>query len=53
MRMGIGWRAAIGTVVMMLMWPAAQTIAEEGTPAMTGGGIARPSVEELAIPGEP
>ena len=53
MRMGIGWRAAIGTVVMMLMWPAAQTIAEEGTPAMTGGGIARPSVEELAIPVEP
>jgi len=53
MRMGIGWRAAIGTVVMMLMWPAAQTIAEEGTPAMTGGGIARPSVEELAVPSEP
>jgi hypothetical protein len=53
MRMGIGWRVAIGAVVMMLMWPAAQTIAEEATPAMTGGGIARPSVEELAIPDEP
>jgi Transglycosylase SLT domain/SPOR domain len=52
MRMGIGWRAAIGTVVMMLMWPIAQTIAEEAAPAMTGGGIARPSVEELAIPNE-
>ena len=53
MRMGIGWRAAIGMVLMMLMWPSAQTIAEEATPAMTGGGIARPSVEELAIPSEP
>lgn len=53
MRMGIGWRGAIGIVVMMLMWPAAQTIAEEGTPAMTGGEIARPSVEEPAVPTEP
>jgi hypothetical protein len=51
--MGIGWRATIGTVVVMLMWPFAQVAAEEATPAMTGGGIARPSVEELAIPSEP
>ena len=53
MRMGIGRRAAIGTVVMMLMWPAAGMAAEETAPAMTGGGIARPSVEELAVPSEP
>jgi Transglycosylase SLT domain/SPOR domain len=53
MRMGIGWRAAIGTVVVMLMWPATPVAADETTPAMTGGGIARPSVEELAIPNEP
>jgi hypothetical protein len=53
MRMGIGWRAAIGTVVVMLMWPAAQVAAEEATPERTGGGIARPSVEELAVPNEP
>jgi Transglycosylase SLT domain/SPOR domain len=53
MRMGIGWRASIGTVVMMLMWPAAQTTAEEAAPAMTGGGITQPSVEELAVPSEP
>jgi hypothetical protein len=45
MHTGIGWRAAIGTVVMMLMWPAAQVAAEEAAPAMTGGGVARPSVE--------
>ncbi|WP_249780533.1 lytic transglycosylase domain-containing protein [Bradyrhizobium sp. dw_411] len=51
--MGIAWRTAIGAVVMMLMWPAAQTIAEEATPERTGGGIARPSVEELAVPSEP
>jgi Transglycosylase SLT domain/SPOR domain len=53
MRMDIGWRAAIGTVVVMLMWPAGQVAADETTPAMTGGGIARPSVEELAVPNEP
>jgi Transglycosylase SLT domain/SPOR domain len=52
MRMGIRWRATIGTVVMMLMWSAAQVVAEEVAPAMTGGGIARPSVEELAVPSE-
>jgi hypothetical protein len=53
MRMDIGWRAAIGTVVVMLMWPAGHVAADETTPAMTGGGIARPSVEELAVPNEP
>jgi hypothetical protein len=53
MRMGIGWRVAIGTVVMMLMWPPVQTIAEEAAPATTGGEIARPGVEEPAAPTEP
>jgi hypothetical protein len=53
MRMDIGWRAAIGPVVVMLMWPAGHVAADETTPAMTGGGIARPSVEELAVPNEP
>jgi hypothetical protein len=51
--MGIGWRVAIGTVVMMLTWPAAQTIAQEAAPATTGGETARPSVEEPAAPTEP
>src|ERR1700677_4645811 len=50
MRMGIGWRAAICSLVVMLMWPAAQPAAEETAPVRTGGGIARRSVEELAIP---
>jgi hypothetical protein len=50
MRMGIGWRAAICSLVVMLMWPAALQAAEEAAPVRTGGGIARPSVEELAIP---
>jgi hypothetical protein len=51
--MQMGRRAAIGTVVVMLIWPSVQTTAEEAAPAMTGGGIARPSVEELAVPIEP
>jgi hypothetical protein len=35
-------------MVMTLLLPAARAIAEDAAPAMTGGGIARPSVEELA-----
>ena len=50
MRMGIGWRAALCTAGLMLMWPAARTAAEEVAPVRAGGGIARPSVEELAVP---
>jgi hypothetical protein len=50
MQMGIGWRAALCVVVVMLMWPAARSAAEEAAPVRTGGGIARPSVEELAVP---
>jgi hypothetical protein len=52
MRMGIGWRAALCTVIVMLTWPAAQPAAEEAASVRTGGGIARPSVEELAIPSD-
>jgi hypothetical protein len=50
MQMGIIRRAALCTAVLMLMLPAAQAAAEEAAPVRTGGGIARPSVEELAIP---
>src|SRR5258708_15592261 len=52
MQMGIGWGRALCTVVVMLMWPAAQPAAEETARVRTGGGIARPSVEELAIPSD-
>jgi Transglycosylase SLT domain/SPOR domain len=50
MQMAIGWRAALCAVVVMQIWPAARSAAEEAVPAMIGGGIARPSVEELAVP---
>src|ERR1035437_6272524 len=43
----IGLRAALCVAVVMLLSPA---IAEDAVPASTGDGIARPSVEELAIP---
>jgi soluble lytic murein transglycosylase-like protein len=36
---------------LALSWPAARAVAEDA-PTMTGGGIARPSVEELAIPND-
>jgi hypothetical protein len=47
----IGWRAALCVAVVMLSLPAA-AIAEDAPPAISGGEIARPSVEELAIPEE-
>ena len=50
LQMGIGWRAVLCGIVVLLMWPAARLAAEEAAPARTGGGIARPSVEELAVP---
>jgi hypothetical protein len=50
MQMGIVRRAALCIAVLMLMAPSAQVAAEEVAPMRTGGGIARPSVEELAIP---
>ena len=41
-------RAALCAVVVTLCWPVAEVAAEEAAPAQAGGGIARPSVEELA-----
>jgi hypothetical protein len=46
----IGLGAAIGAIIVMLCLPARQGVAED---AASGGGIARPSVEELAIPRTP
>jgi Transglycosylase SLT domain/SPOR domain len=46
----IGLRAALCFVVVMILMPVAAAIAEEPLPAITGGGVARPSIEELAIP---
>ena len=43
-------RAALCAVIVTLCWPVVRTAAEEAAPARTGGGIARPSVEELATP---
>jgi hypothetical protein len=47
--MAIGWRAALCAVVVMQIWPVARPAAEEAAPERIGGGIARPSVEELAV----
>jgi hypothetical protein len=48
----IGWRAALCVVVLTLLLPATRAIAEDAPPAIVGGEVARPSVEELAIPGD-
>ena len=45
-------RAALCAVAVTLCWPVAGAAAEEAAPAPTGGGIATPSVEELATPGD-
>jgi hypothetical protein len=50
LRSVIGLRVAIGAIIVMLCLPARQGVAED---AASGGGIARPSVEELAIPRTP
>lgn len=44
----IGLRVALGAAVAMLLASSVPSIAEDAAPA----GMARPSVEELAIPGE-
>src|SRR5437899_7307233 len=44
----IGLRAALCAVIVTLSLPA---MAEHAAPATTGGEVARPSVEELAMPG--
>jgi hypothetical protein len=46
----IGLRAACCVVLMLLL--VAPAISEDAAPAGAGGGIARPSVEELATPPE-
>jgi hypothetical protein len=47
----IGPRAALCMIAVMLLWPLAPAIAQDAPPAPTGGEVAKPSVEELAIPG--
>jgi hypothetical protein len=49
MRTLIGRWAALGVALAMLV-QSAPAMAEDTAPASSGGGIARPSVEELAIP---
>ncbi len=50
MRTGIGLQAALCIAVMMLLLPVPRAIAEDAAPAVAGGEVAKPSVEELAIP---
>jgi hypothetical protein len=45
----VGLRAALWIAVAVLSLPA-RVVAQDAGPAEVGGGIARPSVEELAIP---
>jgi Transglycosylase SLT domain/SPOR domain len=45
-----GPNVVLCAVVIVLAWPATSAIAEEMAPAKDGFGIAKPSVEELAIP---
>src|SRR3982074_1225990 len=49
----MGRRAALCIMFLMflaLLLPAARAIAEDAAPAAIGGEVARPSIEELAIP---
>ncbi len=50
MRTCIGLQAALCIAVVMLLLPAPRAIAEDAAPAATGAEVAKPSVEELAIP---
>src|ERR1700732_466551 len=52
MQMLKGPRAALCAAVVMLLSPVAAAAEGEGAAAETGGGIARPGVEELAVPSE-
>src|SRR6202790_5555345 len=52
LRTAIRLHAALCVVVGTLLLPAAPAVAEDAVPAAAGGGIARPSGEELAIPNE-
>src|SRR6266436_2951488 len=51
MRTGIGLHAALCIAVVMLLLPSPPAIAGDAAAAATGGEVATPSVEELAIPG--
>jgi cell division septation protein DedD len=51
MRTGIGLHAALCIAVVLLLLPVPRAIAEDAAPAAVGGEVAKPSVEELAIPG--
>jgi hypothetical protein len=48
----IGLRVALCAVIVTLSLPAAPAMAEDAALAKIGGEVARPSVEELAIPGD-
>ena len=48
----VGLRVMLCVATVMLALPAARAIADDAAPALAGGGVARPSVEELAIPGD-
>src|ERR1700737_4611185 len=50
MRTATQLRAALCIAVMALSQPLTRAIADDTAPAVDGGNIARPSVEELAIP---
>jgi hypothetical protein len=47
---GIGLRAAPCIAVLMLLFAVPRAVAEDAAPAAAGGEVARPSVEELAVP---
>src|SRR6202023_1192322 len=50
MRTATQLRAALCIAVMALSQPLTRAIADDTAPAVDGGNVARPSVEELAIP---
>jgi hypothetical protein len=50
MRTVIGLQAVLCVVVGMLLLAAGRGTAEDAAPSAAGGAIAKPSVEELAIP---
>jgi hypothetical protein len=50
MRTGICLHATAWVIVVALLSLAARAIAEDAAPATSGGEVAKPSVEELAVP---
>jgi hypothetical protein len=48
----ISLRATLCAVIVTLSLPATPAMAEDATPATTGHEVARPSIEELAIPAD-